>query len=62
MSIQNKLLEKMPQHLYKFLDTLSSNELHEIEKLDPRLIAKVYQAGAVFAIEATVEISKEVES
>lgn len=49
----------MPKELYKFLDTLTGNELKELEKIDPRLIAKVYQAGAIFCMEVIPKITPE---
>ena len=57
--LQQKLLEKMPAHLTKFLDTLTGNELNELQKIDGRLIAKIYQAGTMFAIDAVLEIKEE---
>lgn len=58
-NLQTKLLEKMPAHLTRFLDTLTGNEINELQKIDGRLIAKIYQAGAKFAIEATLEMKDE---
>lgn len=49
----------MPAHLTKFLDTLTGNELNELQKIDGRLIAKIYQAGTMFAIDAVLEIKEE---
>jgi dihydroxyacetone kinase len=57
--IRDKLLAKMPIHLMKFLDSLTGNELNELDKLDKRLIAKIYQAGAQFSIDAVLEIKDE---
>ena len=57
--IQVKLLAKIPEHLTKFLDSLTDNELNELNSIDKQLISKVYQAGAIFTIEALLEIKDE---
>lgn len=57
--LKEKLLAKMPEHLFKFLDTLTGNELNKLKEADLQLISRVYQAGATFAIESTIEILKE---
>jgi len=57
-TIQQQLLEKMPAKMAEFLDTLNADELAQVEKMDRRLFAKIYQAGAVFAIDAGLEIAQ----
>ena len=57
--LNQTVLAKLPQKLTEFLDSLTGTELHQLEKLDPQLLARVYQAGAVFSIEAFSEISRE---
>ncbi len=61
-NIREQLLSKMPIHLMRFLDSLTGNELNELNKIDKRLIAKIYQAGAQFSIDATLEIKDEEQS
>lgn len=53
------VMEQLPVKLIQFLDTLTGNELNELDKIDKRLIAKIYQAGAVFSIEIMNELKKE---
>lgn len=51
--------EQLPIKLAQFLDTLTGNELNELNKIDKRLIAQIYQAGAIFSIEILDELKKE---
>lgn len=53
------VMEQLPVKLTKFLDTLTGNELNELQKVDMRLIGKIYQAGALFSIEIMNELKKE---
>ena len=53
------LYEELPKKLTAFLDTLTGNELKELDKIDKRLIARIYQAGAIFSIEIMNELKKE---
>ena len=52
------IYEELPKHLMTFLETLTGNELKELNKIDKHLIARVYQAGAVFSIEVLNELRK----
>lgn len=51
--------EQMPIKLIDFLDTLTGNELNELDKIDKRLLAKVYQAGALLGIEVAKELNNK---
>lgn len=53
------VMEQLPIKLTKFLETLTGNELNELNKIDKTLIARIYQAGAVFSIEILDELKKE---
>jgi hypothetical protein len=59
MNIEDRLLAEMPKELFKFLDTLTGNELNELNKIDPRLIAKVYQAGAKFSLNVALKLKDD---
>ena len=50
--------EQLPIKLTKFLDTLTGNELNELNKIDKQLIARIYQAGALFSIEIMNELKE----
>ncbi len=50
--------EQLPTHLTKFLDTLTDNEINELTKIDMRLVARIYQAGAVFSVEIMKELKE----
>jgi len=50
MTIEEIVLAEMPKELFKFFDTLTGNELNELDKIDPRLISKIYLAGATFSL------------
>lgn len=62
MTIQEQLMAKMPIKLFEFLDTLTGTELNQLNSIDPKLVAKVYQAGAVFAIDSGIEIAGEAKN
>lgn len=59
MDVQERMLAELPIALFKFLDTLTGEELNQLDKLDPQLLAKVYQAGAVFSIDTGLKLAKE---
>lgn len=60
-NLQDEMLRALPIELFKFLDTLTGNELHEIDKLEPHLVAKIYQAGAIFAIDTGIKLGKKIK-
>lgn len=59
MTLSEQVMAKLPGKLTAFLDTLTGNELNELQKIDGQLVAKIYQAGAVFSLEAFSEIAKD---
>lgn len=58
-SLQERMMAQLPIELLKFLKSLTENELDEFNKINPQLIAKVYQAGAVFSIDVGIKLAKE---
>lgn len=61
-NMNERLLAELPNELFKFMDTLSETELDVLSKVDPMLIAKIYQAGAVFTINATHRLIEQDKS
>ena len=57
--LNTAMLENLQSELFKFLDTLTGNELNQLELISPELVAKIYQAGAVFSIEVGAKLARE---
>jgi len=50
MTIEEIVLAEMPKEIIKFWDTLTDNEIKELGKVDTRVLAKLYMAGATFSL------------
>lgn len=59
LNVHQELLDKMPKHLFRFLDTLADEDIDQLNLIDKRLVAKIYQAGAQFSIDAVLEMKDE---
>jgi hypothetical protein len=47
--------EQLPAHLMKFFNTLADEDIEQLADIDKRLIARIYQAGAIFSVEVMNE-------
>jgi len=59
MTIKEIVLAEIPKEIIKFWDTLTDNEIKELGKVDTRVLAKLYLAGATFSLNVARKLQKE---